>query len=88
MSDETIHQDVTRDIYKTVIDLKEQGIKDALISLGWKPPSKEPLIPLREVLELLQSHRLKYAAGSQINVATNIIDIFKEKLIQKYEVRK
>lgn len=35
----SIMEEINGQFYKTVINLKEKAIQDALIALGWKPPS-------------------------------------------------
>jgi len=69
--------------HKTAINIAEKD--DYLpVTIKYIKVTTEPMVALSEVLELLQDHRLKYGTGDKINVATDIIDIFKEKLKQKY----
>lgn len=40
---EDIHTKLRQDLGRKIIDLQEQGIKEALIALGWTPP--KPIDP-------------------------------------------
>jgi len=34
----SVHDGVTTELYRNVVDLQDQGIRDALIAMGWTPP--------------------------------------------------